>query len=682
MGAKAGTQNIDRILRLPGTTNLPNAKKRREGRVVCPARLLAFNERVHPLDAFPLPAQQAANPGKNRTKLPRIDFSNLPDVDFSALQVSEKMKAAIDTDGSDLGNGDRSKGAARVAWALARAGLPDPEIASVFWHEPIGAHCHDQKDPERAICRAIAFARQSDAANEFDTAESDQTEGSRRDKWGDPADLWEKRTEQPAALPPDTVPGLIWQFAADRSRRLGVGPGAPAAALITTLGSLVPAEAVIQPRQRDTKWTVKPILWTMLIGAPGSNKTAVLAQAMAPIQELEREWRAEFQRAKSQHQAAREFPSVKPKTQEASAVLEDRPAAAEPRCRRKVANDATTEALAELLAKNSGGLLYFAEELAGLFGSMDVYRQRSGKDRAFWLQAKDGGPITVDRKTQSSVYASNCAVGVLGSIQPDKLAAIAANLTNDGLLQRFTPVFIDRKSDGEDLDPDEALDRLVLQVARSIAASSAGHYRLSPEADAELHSILRFKNDGIIDRGDADPIACQWLEKLPNEFARTALVFHFIEWFSNEEACLLGDDPPAVISAETARRACRYLTEFVFSHAQGLYRAVGDGATDKHAQWIGGFILARELKEIDERAVYRVYAALRSREKRSAIFGTLRVLELLDWVRPTAFRPNGQAKCWSVNPAVHEGRFADRATSERQRRTEFCAKMKSEGGIQ
>ena len=31
LGAKAGTQNIDRILRLPGTINLPNAVKAKEG---------------------------------------------------------------------------------------------------------------------------------------------------------------------------------------------------------------------------------------------------------------------------------------------------------------------------------------------------------------------------------------------------------------------------------------------------------------------------------------------------------------------------------------------------------------------------------------------------------------------------------------------------------------------------
>ena len=93
--------------------------------------------------ACPLPT------GGSRAKLPPIDFDSLPDIDFSTLRVSEKIKAAIDSDGSDLGNGDRSRGAARVAWALARAGRSDEQIVSILWHEPIGAHCHDQPDPER-----------------------------------------------------------------------------------------------------------------------------------------------------------------------------------------------------------------------------------------------------------------------------------------------------------------------------------------------------------------------------------------------------------------------------------------------------------------------------------------------------------------------------------------------------
>jgi hypothetical protein len=59
LGGKPGTQNIDRILRLPGTTNLPNKKKRDAGRVVCPTALIEFNDASYSLSAFPPSATEA-----------------------------------------------------------------------------------------------------------------------------------------------------------------------------------------------------------------------------------------------------------------------------------------------------------------------------------------------------------------------------------------------------------------------------------------------------------------------------------------------------------------------------------------------------------------------------------------------------------------------------------------------
>src|SRR5262249_45929050 len=67
LGAKPGTQNIDRILRLPGTTNLPTAKKRKEGRVACQAKLLWFNDTSYPLEAFPKEEPNKEN-GDGRNK--------------------------------------------------------------------------------------------------------------------------------------------------------------------------------------------------------------------------------------------------------------------------------------------------------------------------------------------------------------------------------------------------------------------------------------------------------------------------------------------------------------------------------------------------------------------------------------------------------------------------------------
>jgi hypothetical protein len=53
LGSKAGTQNIDRILRLPGTLNLPNAKKRAAGREDCHTQLIFFDKSTYPLADFP-----------------------------------------------------------------------------------------------------------------------------------------------------------------------------------------------------------------------------------------------------------------------------------------------------------------------------------------------------------------------------------------------------------------------------------------------------------------------------------------------------------------------------------------------------------------------------------------------------------------------------------------------------
>lgn len=44
--------NVDRIMRLPGTINIPDAKKRKKGRVEALAQVVFFNENIYPLEKF------------------------------------------------------------------------------------------------------------------------------------------------------------------------------------------------------------------------------------------------------------------------------------------------------------------------------------------------------------------------------------------------------------------------------------------------------------------------------------------------------------------------------------------------------------------------------------------------------------------------------------------------------
>lgn len=493
--------------------------------------------------------------------------------------------------------------------------------------------------------------------------------------WGEPADLWIEHLK-PAPLPSNVLPDILERAARDRGRRLGVEPGAPAAALVTVLASLVPAGNRLQMRQRDTDWTVKPILWTAIVGPPGSNKSATIGYAVSTAGKLETGWRKAFVAAERQRKAdeARRAAARGDPERPAEPTLDG---GTKPRFRQKLFNDATTEALAASLAENPEGLLYHADELAGWLGNMDAYRAKGGKDRPFWLQAKEGGPLTINRKTSDRICVENCAISVLGGIQPDKLRSLKVGMSDDGLLQRFAPILIRRNGNGVDIPPDaETTQRLAAAAASIVESENGGLFRFSPEADAELQATEAFKAAEIA-RPDSSSILRQWLDKTPNEFGRLALTFHFVEWHTSQLGADIGGSPPPEISQGTAERARRYLAEFVYPHARAFYlKELGTAEVDEHAKWIAGFALSRGLKAIKTRDIYRSYPALRAPERRGAIPTTMRVLEMFDWVRPIGER-RGVEDEWEINPAAHDGRFEEIAAAEKSRRFEVRCHLAS-----
>jgi hypothetical protein len=161
LGSKAGTQNIDRILRLPGTINHPNAKKRKLGRVPCETKLLWFDDTTYALDAFPLPAaEEASRPGTPEDGGHHEPQAGSEQLSLDALPVSKRIKNLIrGIDHAEHPYDSRSERVLAVLIAMAATDCADGQMEFVFDKFPIGEHVREQGNPARYLRGQIAKAR-------------------------------------------------------------------------------------------------------------------------------------------------------------------------------------------------------------------------------------------------------------------------------------------------------------------------------------------------------------------------------------------------------------------------------------------------------------------------------------------------------------------------------------------
>jgi len=131
--------NVDRIMRLPGTINRPDAKKKKKGRTEALAELIEWHDdRIYQLSTFtPAPAVQTEQKGFGNTKrihvsgnIPRID-----DVNDLSEKVSDLCKVVI-VQGTDPDNinrfPSRSEALFFVCCELVRADVDNDTIYSII----------------------------------------------------------------------------------------------------------------------------------------------------------------------------------------------------------------------------------------------------------------------------------------------------------------------------------------------------------------------------------------------------------------------------------------------------------------------------------------------------------------------------------------------------------------------
>lgn len=463
----------------------------------------------------------------------------------------------------------------------------------------------------------------------------------------------------------------------------GVNSDAVVATTVAVLGSLIPATNVLQMYNNRSSWQVIPTFWTALVGDPGSAKTAAVKAPLVFAKAIDKKWSTEFANEMKEYERAELAHSARaPKKRAEALATKEQPDAEtgaapvppqKPKFRSKIANDATSEALATRLAETPevAPIILHADEVAGWIGSLDAYRNKGAKDRGFFLQAKDGGSYRVDRQGRGSILVPNLAISIVGGIQDDMLAKLAPDLETDGLLQRFAIVALRQMGLGDDIPEDPSIEAMIPRVGLALSSLGEMTYHFAPGAAAELNQIKTFKAREM-SRADIPSGLKTWLAKTDAEFGRYALAFHLIEWAMIADAIETG--PDAVISGDTARRARRYIEEFLYPHCQYIHATVlGGGWSDNETRWVAAYILTRSLERVTAREIGKNYRRLGNNRKR--LFAVMSRLEIEGWVRLINSDP-GQ---WKINPAVHDGRFDETRRTEAERRAAVRGKIAADG---
>ncbi len=464
-----------------------------------------------------------------------------------------------------------------------------------------------------------------------------------------PVDLW-KAVDAPP-LPVGLLPARVEAFVRANAKAIGGDPAGLAGASIAAMAAAIPDTIKLQVQAKGKKWLIAARIWIALLGGPSTKKTPIIKAALAAMEI--RDW------ARRQHYTSRKaLWEAQSKQAKADALARG---VQPPPHNRLMIGDATPEAAADILATSPNGVLAYHDELSGFFGQMERYG-KNGADRPFWLQARDGGIFSIDRKSSGSTYISHLSVTLVGGIQPEPMRKVAEGTADDGLIQRLTPIILRAAELTDDNEDTSAADQGFTDLIDALLALTPGAQPLRFDDGAQ-----KIRREMEIEHHERTQ---QWeniQKKIASAFGKQDGVFAelCVIWHAAENA---NQSPlPDIVTEDTARRVATFMREFLRPHMIAFYRGALD-LSDKHDElkMIAGYILTHKPETMNSREVQKSVWSMRRLGARE-VASFMEQLEAFGWLFRHPPPRMGALPVWKVNPAIHV-HFAEQAKVEAERR--------------
>ena len=364
----------------------------------------------------------------------------------------------------------------------------------------------------------------------------------------EPLDVLDGMRPKPPSMNMDLWPTVLRQRSLEISDSVGCDPLVPLFAGLAAVCGVIDARIRLELMPG---FKVPPVLWLMTLGDPADKKSPGSRPMLSPLKSIEAEdrprynkdlldWEGKEAAYASAKKAFLEF-SASPDALlggQAPNVPEMPP---QPVPLKITVSDVTSQKLVRQAADRPRGLLCHLDEMNSWIRKLTD--KTSGEDRSAWVVAYESEHYEMDRVGAGSIFCENFAVSIYGNIQPKVFKSNVANLTSDGLLQRFIPAILrGNKTRLGNPVPDYLTSATAWEnTLRMVYALPPQTYKLTAEAFDVFREFQAWyegakQDERLLDSGSEYMTAFGKLEGLAG---RLVLVIHVME---NPFSIMVGKD--------------------------------------------------------------------------------------------------------------------------------------------
>ncbi|RLA73760.1 MAG: hypothetical protein DRG30_05915 [Epsilonproteobacteria bacterium] len=366
--------------------------------------------------------------------------------------------------------------------------------------------------------------------------------------------------EAPDAFTSDMMPPELSNRIHDVTQLMGTPFTAGVPITLTMLGTIIGRKVGLR-LTRHSGWTEYPNIWGMLVGGASKGKTPVakalrsaLYKAEIEIFNAHNKEMEKYDLEMNTYAAKQQKAETAKKNFAKDAISEDKliellkelpKPPIRPTLERLTVDDATPEALADIMTSRPEGTLLIQDELSALFDKMGA-KGREG-ERQFYLKGWSNETVIIDRIGRGHSMLKDATLGIYGNIQESVLkgaideAVIATRA--DGFLPRFQCVGIlsEEKKPHQDRHPDieakaaydNVIKSFILHTHKTLKGTMSGKYDSTPYyslSDDALRKFNKWGKDNYqkIQNSENDAIESH-LAKLPKLIAGIAIIYHIID---------------------------------------------------------------------------------------------------------------------------------------------------------